>query len=166
MGNEVLITNNHDIAGIYNRINRYIEEEIFASSSGVNEMDQFDQVRFASYLDSLDVYVNHVVAQPQGDYPKTHPREIALEKTPEIKVVENESINDIVRMLCIMRDELINSASSRNPSGLIIFDITRVKASILKLRMFLNDYIAKVTPLDMPESSPRALQAGAGRTGI
>jgi len=160
------IVNNHDIAGIHARINRFIEELIKSVSSGTSQVSSFDQTRLASYLDAMDTYHEWVTSQPHLDLPETHPRPIVLGANPVNVDVENESVNDAVRILSIARDELVNSQSARDAAGLNRFDSARFAAVIQKVRAFLNTYITTTDPLDLPESSPAAAQSGAGRTGI
>ena len=147
-------------------MNRFLVEFIKAVSSETSEMNEFDQGRCASYLNAIDSYHAWVIAQPQLDLPETAPREYELETPPATPAVENESINDIVRMLVVARDELVNSQSARNAAGLNPFDSGRLTAIITKVRAFLTDYIQTVTPLDLPESSPKAASSGPGRLGV
>jgi hypothetical protein len=158
--------NNHDVAGLHARLNRFVEELFKSVSSSTSQVNAFDQTRMATYLDSVDEYRSWVVSQPQLDLPETHPRPIELEDNPVIEDVENESVNDVIRMLQVSRDELINSQSAREASGLNKFDASRLVSIIAKVRAFLNNYIAKVTPLDLPESSPQSESSGPGRQGI
>lgn len=157
---------NHDVLGLYNRMNRFLVEFFKAVSSETSEMNEFDQARCATYLDAIDNYHAWVIAQPQLDLPETAPREYELETPPNVPIVENESINDICRLLVVGRDELINSQSARTAAGLNQFDSGRLTAIIAKTRAFLTDYVQATTPLDLPESSPKAPSSGAGLTGI
>jgi hypothetical protein len=107
-----------------------------------------------------------VTSQPQLDLPETHPREIMLKAGPVITDVENESVNDVLRMVMIARDELVNSQSARVPAGLIKFDAARLTAVIQKCEAFLTNYIKVVDPLDLPESSPGVGLSGSGKVGV
>jgi len=158
--------NNHDIAGLHARINRFIEEVHKSVSSGTSQVNKFDQDRLATYLNAIDTYHAWVIGQPQLDLPETHPQSIELEANPATPDAENENANDVIRLLAITRDELVNSQSARDAAGLNKYDSARLTAVISKVRAFLNDYISKVTPLDLPESSPQSAQTGPGRTGI
>ena len=157
---------NHDIAGLNARLNRFIEELIKSVSSGTSQVNIFDQTRLSTYLNAVDTYHAWVLSQPHLDLPETHPREIELEPNPTIPDVENENVNDVMRILAIARDELINSQSARDAANLNKFDSARLTAVIEKVRQFLAQYITVATPLDLPESSPQAAVSGAGRTGI
>lgn len=161
-----VIVNNHDIAGLQARINRFLEELHKSISSGVSQVNSFDQARVASYLEAIDTYHAWVIGQPQLDLPETSPRPIELESNPVITDVENESVNDMVRILGIARDEIVNSQSARLGAGLIPFDSVRLTAVIAKVRAFLINYVATTTPLDLPESSPQSAESGPGRKGI
>ena len=159
-------TRNHDIFGIYNRLNRFIEEMFKSVSSGVSQMNSFDQARLQKYIDNIRGFVAWVIGQPSLDLPETAPREYQLVGAPTIALVESEEVNDIMNMLTVARDEIINSQSSRNPAGLIPFDEARFSAVINKIEAFLKTYVSTLTPLDLPESSPQAPISGPGRTGI
>lgn len=159
---------NHDVVGVYRRINRFIEEVSKSVSSSGSMMNEYDQTRLATYLDAIDSFIDWVVAQPQLDLPETHPRQYPLKASPIVKDedIENESAIDVVRMLELARDEIVNGQSARLGSGLIVFDVNRIRAVVAKARNFLNDYIATVTPLDLPESSPMRTMTTPGRTGV
>lgn len=163
-----LETYNHDVSGIVHRIKRFQFELYKSVSSGGAFVNQFDQERWAKYLDAVDVYVNHVVGQPQVDLPESHPRKIAIDLMPdeEIVTVENESIRDVVYYLQLAMIECCNSQSSRMGAGLLSFDEARVRSIIEKSRRLLNDYVAQVQPLDLPESSPTRSMSGSGKTGV
>ena len=159
-------TNNHDIAGIARRINRFLEEVQRSVSSESSNTNDFDFTRTLTYLDAVTAYHDHAVAQPQLDLPETHPRVIVVDDGPELVAIENESLTDLCYMFQLAKDELMNSQSSRNSSGLIGFDSGRLMAVINKARVFMTEYVANVTPLDLPESSPMRDGAEPGRSGI
>lgn len=157
---------NHDIVGIWNRINRFIEEMIKAVSSSLSQTSVFDLNRLESYLTAIDVYHNWVISQPQLDLPETHPHPWPLSEPPEVPHLENEELNDALRIMLLTRDELANSQSARMPSGLVNFDTIRLRQNVEKVRRFLADYIRRMPALDLPESSPQAPVSGPGRGGI
>ena len=158
--------NNHDIVGLYQRLNRFIEELYKSASSGVSEVNEFDQARLTTYLNAVDTYHAWVINQPHLDCPETAPRYYDLDEPPVVDTVENENVNDLIRILLIARDELVNAQSARTPANLNPFDSARLTAIVQKCRLFLLDYIQVATPLDLPESSPEKPQSGPGRTGI
>jgi len=157
---------NDDIVGIYRRINRFIEELQKSASSNVADINIYDKIRLQSYLDALSIYLDWIVAQPSLDLPETHPKAIELENVPLVQDVENLMIRDFVRLLERGRDEIINSQSARNATGLISFDQGRLRAVVEKAQKYLETYVDKVTPIDFPESSPASPDSGSGRTGI
>lgn len=157
--------NNHDIVGLYNRINRFVVELIKSVSSQTSQVNEFDQERLATYLTAIDTYHAWVIGQPHLDLPETAPRDYELEAIPETPETENENVNDLVRLLVLARDELINSQSARDPANLNKFDSARLTAVVSKARAFLENYIIPITPLDLPESSPQEASTGAGLTG-
>ena len=157
---------NHDIVGLYNRLNRFVEELYKSVSSATSEVNLFDQTRLETYLNAIDTYHNWVNNQPHLDLPETHPREYILEEKPKVEETENENVNDVIRLLVLCRDELINSQSARNPAQLNEFDSMRLRAVTAKTRAFLVEYVQVSTPLDMPESSPQEVLSGPGRMGV
>jgi len=156
---------NHDIVGLWHRFNRFIQEVSLAVSSNLSMTNAFDVARLTSYLDSIDRYHAWVLGQPQLDLPETSPRPYVLTDPQTNTDVESEDMSDMLRMLLLARDELVNSQSSRQGSGLIRPDSLRMTASVAKARAFLVDYIVPTQPLDLPESSPTDLMSGPGRTG-
>lgn len=160
------MTFNDDIVGIYRRINRFIEELQKSASANVADVNIYDKLRLKSYLSALTTYIDWVVGQPSLDLPETHPKALELEPVPAIQEVENLMVRDFVRLLERGRDEVINSQSARNATGLISFDENRLRAVIEKAEKYLDSYVDKVTPIDLPESSPVSPDSGSGRTGI
>ena len=163
-----LETYNHDVSGIVHRVKRFQFELFKSVSSGGAFVNEFDQARWAKYLDAVDVYLNHVIAQPQIDLPESHPRKIPIDLMPDevITTVENESIRDVIYYLQLMMIECCDSQSSRMGAGLLPFDESRVRALNEKACRLLNDYVAAVQPLDLPESSPTRVMSGSGQGGI
>ncbi len=157
---------NSDVVGLYDRINRFIEEAQKSVSADVSLTNAFDIVRLNTYLDSIDRYHAWVIAQPLLDLPETSPRLYALATPMAAQQVENDDLDDILRILRLSRDEMTNSQSARLPSGLIAPDSIRLTAIIQKARNFIKDYIVPTQPLDLPESSPRNLETGPGKGGI
>lgn len=157
---------NHDIAGLCRRINRFIIELYKSVSSGVHEVNEFDQVRLNHYLMAIRAYRGWIMDQPHLDLPESHPKEIEIGPDPDVSAVENESVRDVIYLMELCREELVNSQSARYPAGLIIFDDKRAMALVEKCQKFLDDYISKVQPIDMPESSPSRPMSGPGSTGI
>jgi len=160
-----MIVYNHDVAGLYRRMNRCISELLHSVSGSTSNVNAADRDRLQTYLQAVRAYHDWVVAQPELDLPETHPRSIELETPPDTSKVENESIRDVVTMIEVARDETINGQSARNSAGLIKFDSSRLIAVIEKAEAFLKDYIETTTPLDLPESSPMREITKSGRKG-
>lgn len=161
-----LQTYNHDVAGFWRRINRFITELDKSVSSTGSQMNEYDQERLLTYLTAIRTYHAWVVAQPQLDLPETHPRVIQLEPPESTGIAENESVRDVITLLEIARDELVNGQSGRVGSGITPFDSNRLIAVIDKAENFLTDYIQQVTPLDLPESSPMRAITEPGKGGV
>jgi hypothetical protein len=157
---------NVDVYGLDVMLNRTIVEIMKSQSSGVSGMISFDIARVNQYLGALKSKQAWVGSQPQVDCPETGPKAFDLVPVPVTEQIENDAAWDLVQLLQITRDELRNSQSARLPSGLIKFDDTRLTAFLGRMTSLLNDYIAKVTPIDLPESSPSQAMSGAGATGV
>lgn len=159
-------TYNHDIVGVWNRVNRFIREAMKQQSANVSQMNDFDINRFKSYLSAMRFYHDTMQAAPDLDLPETTPKLYALRDAPVVDDMENESLSDICRLLELLRDEIVNSQSSRLGAKLIGFDSIRMLQVISKCENFMTNYVEVATPLDLPESSPRAAVTGEGRKGI
>lgn len=157
---------NHDIVGLVQRIQRFVEELAGSSSSGVSGMNVYDQTRLKSYLAAISDYQAWIMANPQLDLPETNRMLWDVKPLVGVPSVENESIQDILRMLHVTCVELLNSQSARMPSGLITFDASRLSAMTSKVGNLLSNYIAKSDPLDLPESSPQVAMTAPGLSGI
>lgn len=161
-----MIVYNHDVVGIVNRLNRFMDEAYKSVSSSGSSVNSFDQARLQAYINAARVYIAHVVGQPQLDLPESHPRAYDVEMAPELANVENESINDILVYFDLARFGVINSQSARDASGLKGFDLTRLNSILDKAESLLQNYIASATPLDFPESSPQEEMSGPGKLGV
>jgi len=158
-------TYNIDVHSIVRRYNRFLQEVNKAQSSGVSFTNPFDVARLSSYISSMEAYQNWIVSQPLLDCPETGPIEMDLPVSPTLPVMENESMQDVINLVEIARDEVANSQSSRMPTNLLKFDKDRQDSYLLKLRQLLA-YVAAAEPLDLPESSPMADVTGPGRMGV
>lgn len=165
---EKVQTYNHDVAGLCTRIHRFMVEVKKCVSSSNALVNQFDQERLGTYLAAVRGYRDWVVGQVQLDLPETHPRllEVKLMPDDDVEDIENESLRDVARMFKLAILELASSGSSRQASGLIIFDEKRLTAIVEKVQALLDGYIKAVDPLDLPESSPAYAMSGSGKTGI
>jgi hypothetical protein len=157
---------NHDIAGLVSRMQRFMLELIGSSSAGVSMMSSYDQARLTAYLAAITTYQTWVTGAPQLDLPETNKTLWTVSPLVAVTEVENESVNDLLRILNLACLELLSSQSARLPAGLVSFDSARLTAYVTKLQNFLTAYIQVATPLDLPESSPEVPMAPQGNTGV
>ena len=164
----VMETYNHDISGYCCRTNRFMVDLSRSVSAGVVSTNEFDQARWASYLDALDSYLDHVQSEPNLDLPESHPRLIQINcmSDEDVMKLDNDAIRDCLYYLKLSMIEMCNSQSSRTPSKLISFDESRCRALIQKARNLLNNYVQVIQPIDVPESHPRDPQVVAGKQGV
>jgi hypothetical protein len=157
---------NMNIAGLVNRINRFLVELMKSQSANITNWNDFDQDRLKTYIDNVETYLDWVVAQPLLDLPETTPMLVALNPFPETGPMESDMITDMSLYMQRMRDELLHSQSSRQGTGVIDFDEIRCRAIIKAVRAFMADYVASANPVDLPESTPSDPVTGHGSRGV
>ena len=149
-----LFVYNHDVIGLANRIGRFVTELVKSDSSNLNMVSAADQTRLASYLNNIDAYQAHVVGNPVLDLPQTsHSIKWPVEPLSPVPAINNEAVEDCVRLLSVLHAELLSSDSANSSSGLTTFDAIRLTSITAKARDFLTKYIATSTPIDMPATS-------------
>ena len=148
---------NHDIKGIINRLDRFAMELVSSQSSGVSQLGAPDRARLEQYLAALVAYKGWVVAAPGLDLPESHPTSYTVSDTIGVSFedLENEHVKDVVRLMGLLRVEIVKSQSSSLASGMISFDASRFDGVVTKVKQFLVQYVDVATPLDLPESSPK-----------
>lgn len=156
---------NAEVSGILDRIVRFAKEIQDSPSASTNTVSTGDQGRWGSYLDAIDSYHDWVLSLPEQDLVKTD-MTYRVDDFPELTLVDNESAEDIYRFLQQMWRELCRSRSAALPSGLNKFDSKRLRDNTSKARLFIQNYIAKTDPLDLPQSSPQFPHAPAGNVGV
>lgn len=157
---------NLDVTYVNDKLCRYAYEVMKSVSSGLAATNSFDQARLDKYFNDVDAAVAYVTKQPQLDLPESHPTLHAIEAYPEIPNMESDEMDHVARLLKSARTELVNSQSARMGAGFLPFDAGRVTSLVAKARQFLQEYIAKQQPMDLPESSPQQPMTGAGRGGV
>lgn len=157
---------NVELVTLYNMYNRFIREVQKSASANSSQTKSHDVNRLKSYVSSNRAYLDHIASIPEIDAPETNPQAYVLREPPVLLDVENESAAHCCRYLELARNELTSSQSARNASGIIKFDYDRQMSYLDKVDQFIASYVETSTPLDMPESSPRAPVQGAGKTGL
>tara|TARA_R110000787_G_scaffold5686_3_gene20512 strand:- start:2133 stop:2618 length:486 start_codon:yes stop_codon:yes gene_type:complete len=157
---------NHDIAAMVRKIRRFEKELTKSVSSGLSELSKFDLERLVSYIAALKAFKAFSVSQPELDLPESSPMELDLGELGTLTNVENDDIAYMLNLTRVIKIELINSQSARRSAGLVSHDSKRMDSFITKLEIFISEYIAENSPLDLPESSPMVEGTGHGNTGI
>src|SRR5437763_1882555 len=75
---------NHDVVGLYNRLNRFVCKLIGSQSSNVSMTNSFDMDRMKSYLDSIDKYHDWILGESQLDLPETKGQQYTLNLPPVV----------------------------------------------------------------------------------
>lgn len=155
-------TLNLDLVQVWNLMNRMLQELYKAQSANVNYVHDWDRARIKQYLSAFRTLVDTISEKPDMDLPETNPMTFPLrEQTAEIDI-ENEAMAQLCRLIRVGMIELIQSQSSRFSSGLFEPDRNRFLIVVEKAERHVSNYVEKVLPLDLPESSPRAPVQGAG----
>lgn len=157
---------NQDVVFLTEHVNRYIDELTHSQSSPVNGMIDADKARLRSYIAALRHARAWIQSQPMLDLPETHPRPFVLEPFPAVPEIENDALAQCVRILEALRTEMVNSQSARMSSRLQPFDDGRFTMLVDRLESFLNEYIERAEPLDLPESSPQEAMPAPGKGGV
>ena len=146
---------NHDVVALANRLGRFVTELTRSNSANVGFMSAADTARLLSYLKNVDDLLLHVNSQPVLDLPKTgHSVQWPVEPLDTIPAMDNEDVEDLVRLVSVAHAEILNSDSSRSASSLIKFDSDRLTAIVDKARQFVTKFVAANNPIDLPASSP------------
>ena len=157
---------NLDVTYLADKIARYAGEVQMSVSSNVAFVNEFDMGRLQAYLDDIDAAIAYVTAQPQLDLPESHPMMNAIQPFPAMRDMESDEWDHVIRLMRSGYIELVNSQSSRLGAGLMPFDARRVSALVAKTRAWLNDYVSKRSPMDLPETSPQQVMSPPGKLGV
>jgi len=158
---------NLDIDGTLARSRRFKKEWLKSVSANSADIKSFDADRLRSYIASLRAYIKFYQVQPPMDVPEFHgSRFIDVGPLPETPKVENEAVNDMSSLWDVFEIELINSASARSAFSLNEHDERRALALLDRMERLLEDYMVKILPLDLPESSPMQAAVTDGDLGI
>ena len=159
-------TYNHDVKGMSLRLDRMNKEINQAASGNAAYVSKHDLGRWRSLHAWILAYHDWVMAQPSPlDLPESHPTLLMIPDGPVYPTVENELVNDLVRLLVLARQELVNSQSSGQAGGLVSYDSVRFLAIMDKASKLLD--LAEATyPLDLPESMPQRIGVAPGQGGV
>ena len=75
---------NYQVALYALDVNRYIQELIKSTSSGVAQFMDHDLGRLKSYLKAMEGYIDRMKAQTQVDVPQTHA--VAVSVAPAVEI--------------------------------------------------------------------------------
>jgi len=160
-GNQpITYTYNHDVQSLSDKINRFIIEVGLSESANIHIVNPFDLTRFNSYLEGIRVMQSWINATPQLDLPNTYPRKFCMQTVQDVPQMESDSMRMLIRLLELMRDELIRGQSSRAASGLNTYDDVRLTATIDKVQALLD--VPSDAGTDYPNSSPLTSIVGSG----
>jgi hypothetical protein len=159
-------TYNVHIAMMVRLIDRAIIEVTRSQSSPGSGVRSADADRIEQYMAEMESFVNFSSRLPETDTPKSHPLAVQFDQPLELPRIENDSMWLLSQMLDTMRIEVGQSASSRQPNGWWKPDLPRVTKYIEDVRTFMAQHVMKVTPVDVPESSPREQIQPTGRLGV
>lgn len=157
---------NLDVTYLADKLARYTGEVQMSVSSNVAFVNEFDMARLQQYLTDIDSAVSYVLNQPQLDMPESHPMLHVIQPFPAMRDMESDEWDHVVRLLRAGYIEIVNSQSARLGAGLMPFDARRITALVAKTRQWLDDYVSKRSPMDLPETSPQQDMSPAGKPGV
>jgi len=131
-------TYNTDIVTLTTQLNRFVAEAYMSESASVHFVNEFDLVRFQSYLDRTVASQQWIVDTPQVDNPSIYPRFHKIPVWADVPEIESDAIRTMIRGLEQCRDELIMCQSSRVSSGLLLKDNERLTANLGRTQALLN----------------------------
>ena len=152
-------TANMDVAGIGDRIVAFGKEMVLSQSAKSNSnLVEADRVRWDTYLTRLDAIVERFKIPPL-DLPRTHPDNYTANGFPVEWEgdVENNTVKDVVRRVQAAHNELVESASKDQASGVQDHDATRLLALTANCRSVLE---VTEPALDMPEQTNDVVAGG------
>ena len=161
-GNEpVTYTYNHDVQSLNDKVNRFIIEVGLSESANIHIMNKFDLERFNAYVRGIRTMQEWINATPQLDLPNTYPRKFCMATIQDVPTMESDGARILIRLLELLRDELIRGQSSRAASGLNQYDDKRLTATLDKIQALL-DTTSDGQGEDYPNSSPLTPIVGTG----
>ena len=155
-------TYNQDIVTLSDKINRFIIEVGLSETANVHIPSPFDLIRFEAYLEGIRVLQSWINATPQLDLPNTYPRKYCLKTVQDVPTMESDGARTLIRLLEVMRDELVRGQSTRTASGLNTYDDGRLTAIIAKVQALLDSIGEPAVGTDYPNSSPLTPMVGQG----
>lgn len=156
----VRYTYNHDVQSLSDKVNRYIIEVGLSESANIHIVNEYDLARFNAYLEGIRVMQSWINATPQLDLPNTYPRKFCLAMVADVPTMESDFSRMLIRLLELLRDELIRGQTSRAASGLNAYDNDRFTATVAKIQALLDT--ANGSGMDYPNSSPLSPIVGSG----
>lgn len=157
---------NLDLVYLADKVARYAFEVLYSASSDMAFTSAFDIERMAAYLGDMKAAIAHFNEAPLMDRVESHPMSHPIKPFPEIRDMESDELDHVVRMLQATYVEIINSQSARIGNGLAPFDTRRLLALVTKVEKWLTDYVKTRQPMDLPESTPMQAPVLAGNLGV
>lgn len=164
--NLVNATLNTDIAQLVRRCERVIVEMQHAQSASVTMTIEADRLRIEKYIRDVQTQLDTVNAMGIPDVPETMPEIINLSPQPDDIKVTNDDFYSVIQQWYVLRDELVNSQSSRLGGGLLAPDYKRAKDLMTRIETLFSRFIPAIDPGDYPESTPNVAVVGPGHRGI
>lgn len=158
-------TYNIHIAMVVRLIDRAILEVVGSQSAPGPGMRSADALRISQYVKELRSFISYSSKLPETDTVKSYPIPVPFDLPVVLPRIENDSMWLLAQMLDTLRIEVGNSASARIPNGWWAPDLPRTGKMLDDVDRFMAEHVAKATPSDYPESSPRDLVLDRGRMG-
>jgi hypothetical protein len=126
-----------------------------ASSNLADRIKAADLVRIQSFLAFTRAQAAWEQAQPEMDWPKTHPIVRAFDTEPDVSRLNNDFCNTLIDMIRRVREELQLSNSRLDCSGIGKQDYSRFTSGMDRVDNYIANVIKKTDPLDVVETDNR-----------
>jgi len=146
---------NYNCLALMEQIDRVLIEVSQSVSATTNDYREPDKVRLQSYINAITAYLDYSSKVPYLDRPHSHPLMLSYPEPP-VPVqsdMDNLAGRALVHSLHVFRINIGMSQSSDMSNGYVAQDLSRFRSYVLDLQSLLSDFISKVQPLDLPETS-------------
>lgn len=142
---------NMDCISLANRIDANVRELQGSSSSKAQEVSIHDRTRAREMLATYTRYFNIFASEPELDLPKFNPTDMTVPEPPELVVMQNFKVRDVVNLWAAHRVELLHSDSANaRAAGFSSADAGRIVPVLEKMSRQLDEIDANPA-IDLPD---------------
>ena len=149
---------NFDVTGAVDRLDRVLYELCTSESALTNDFNEYDQKRFTSNWNEVNLYVTAIQGQDRLDLPHSFPamysfRYVSKEAGVEWELCKNSFVRDLARLVANAMVQWSRSESADQSNKYIPADLTRWTLLFNRGNSMVDQYAKVALPGDKPESS-------------